>query len=391
MLFHGLAHASARALLAWVCTDADGHLPDELIAAAAANESEARWLTDTARRIPLAGLLWSRLTAEQRELLPPSAREALADAHLGLTLRGEALHHLLARYITRLNEAGIPVLLLKGAALMQTVYADPADRVMRDLDLLVPDEKLEQARAMVAEDATEVRPDRPGLRHLGTMLLPGEYTSIELHSASHHVEWWPQLEPGDPFKDAEQVQIGQATAYHLGLADSLLHIACHGVRHSFSDWPIMAADLSRLLAPLGRDSEWWEAICRAAQGKGRQRSVLIAVAFASGGPIPPELRDVVSACLADEAEKFARIAWRITFEEVQPEVNCWHRAWVRDSGWPRLREVREYVLPRLWRVSRRFETSAAGALAAYPWYAMARAGRAALTGWRWRSALRRYR
>ncbi len=389
-LFDGLPHASGRALLASVCTEAEGDLPDELVEAAAATESEARWLTDAARRIPLAGLLWSRLTIAQRQLLPLSTRKALADTHLGFTLRGEALKRLLGRYVTRLGEAGTPVLLLKGAAFVQTVYAEPAERVMRDLDLLVPDEKLGRARAIVAEDATEARSDRPGLRHLGTMLLPGDYTSVEIHSVRHHVEWWPQLEPGDPFEHAQRLRIGEATAYHLGLADSFLHVACHGVCHAFADWPIMAADLSRLLARPGWDADRWEALCKAARGKGRQRSILIAAAFAYGGRIPPELRDGAPAVLCQDAQKRARIAWRLAFEEALPGVTCWRRAWVRDSGRAQVGEIVRYVLPPLWRVSRRFETSTAGAIAAYPWYAAARAGKAAAGGWRWRALVRRY-
>jgi len=390
-LFDGLPHAPARALLARACTCPERPIPDEMIRAAVADESEAGWLADVARRLALAGLLWSRLTAEQRGLLPSPIGQTLADVHLGLALRGEALRRLLERYVTRLDEAGIPVLLLKGAALIQTVYERPAERVMRDLDLLVPDEKLLQARAMVAEDATEIRPDRPGLRHLGTMLLPGEYTSIELHSANRHVELWPQLHPGDPFERAERVRIGETTAFRLDLADSFLHVACHGVCHAFPDWLTMAADLSRLLSQPAWGAVGWEEICRAARAKGRRRSVALAVACARLGRIPAELRDVFPPGTADDAEKGARIAWRIAFDQRELTVNCWHRAWVQDPGGPRSREVRQYVLPELWRVTRRFRASPAVAVAVYPWYALARAANAALTGWRWRSMLRRYR
>lgn len=389
-LFGGLRYASARTLLARACTDPEGALPDESIQAAVADEAEARWLAETARRTALAGLLWSRLTPRQRELLPSSAREALADTHLGLTLRGEALRRLLERYVTRLDECGIPVLLLKGAALMQTIYMDPAERVMRDIDLLVPDEKLERARAIVGSDAIETRPDRPTLRHLGAMLLPGEYTSVELHSASYHVRWWPRLEPGDPFTGADRVRIGDTVACRLSPADNFLHIACHGVCHSFSDWPIMAGDLSRLVARARWDTDCWERICRAAQRGGRRRSILTAAAFASGGLLPPALRELLPVSLCDDAEARARSAWRLAFDEAQPEVSCWHRAWVRDRGAPQLGEIARQVLPSLPRVTRRFGSSSLVALALYPWYAVARAGKAVATGWRWRSSIRRY-
>ena len=388
--FDGLPHAPARALLAWVCTSPEGPVPGEMVRAAVPDESAGLWLLDAAHRGSLSGLLWCRLTPQQKNSLPASTRRALSDAHLAFTLRGEALQRLLERYVSRLKDAGIPVLLLKGAALAQTVYSDPAERVMRDLDLLVPDDKLERARALLADDATSALPDRPGLRHLGAVLLPGEYTSIELHSADHHTEWWPQAERGDPFERAEPIAIGTATAYRLNLADSFLHVACHGVRHAFPDWLTMAADVNRLLSQPDWGTAGWEEICRAARAKGRQRAVALAVAFAFLGHLPTGLREVLPSALADDSESSARIAWRIAFDQRQLTVHCWHRAWGRDRGWPRLREIREYVFPPLWKVARRFRTSPAVAAAVYPWYTLARAGNGALIGWRWRSLLRRY-
>src|SRR5262249_18763955 len=53
----------------------------------------------------------------------------------------------LRRVVDALLAADVPALLLKGAALVETVYPDPAQREMLDLDLLVPAERLDEASA----------------------------------------------------------------------------------------------------------------------------------------------------------------------------------------------------------------------------------------------------
>jgi hypothetical protein len=51
--------------------------------------------------------------------------------------------------VDALHAAGIPALLLKGAALVETVYPDPAQREMLDLDILVPGEQLDEASSVL--------------------------------------------------------------------------------------------------------------------------------------------------------------------------------------------------------------------------------------------------
>lgn len=124
-------------------------------------------LTELATAEGLAPLLGARLAAGELTA-PESVSAALRSAYRSCALANTALE-LGTSVLTRsLVAAGIPVLLLKGAALVRTVYRDPGRRSMGDVDLLVPPERWRQALEVV--DRVGARPvdapDRPAtLRH----------------------------------------------------------------------------------------------------------------------------------------------------------------------------------------------------------------------------------
>jgi hypothetical protein len=76
--------------------------------------------------------------------VPEAPRRQLRAAYAVNAIRNAAIADEVARVSARLEAAGIPVIPLKGAGLMHTLYPDPALRVLSDIDLLV---RREQARA----------------------------------------------------------------------------------------------------------------------------------------------------------------------------------------------------------------------------------------------------
>jgi hypothetical protein len=81
---------------------------------------------------------------------PPAVLAALADAFQTNAVRSYMMETELARISAALAGIGTPLALLKGAATGRTVYGSPAARLVNDLDLLVPADRVEQARAAVA-------------------------------------------------------------------------------------------------------------------------------------------------------------------------------------------------------------------------------------------------
>jgi hypothetical protein len=97
--------------------------------------------------------LLNRVVREQPDVKVPApvqvALSALYKAAAFDSLRHESVR---TRVCCRLAERGVPVLLLKGAALAFTCYDDPATRLMSDLDLLVPRSRLLEAARALEED-----------------------------------------------------------------------------------------------------------------------------------------------------------------------------------------------------------------------------------------------
>ena len=141
----------------------------------------------------LLPLLWHHLTergqdADQvpdpvRDELRRFAREATAGQ---LRLEGE-----LRRALAALDDAGIPVVLLKGAALVEAVYAHVGLRPMADLDLLVPRDDVQRAFDVVHGLGFEVggtkvrtRDDEAWLasmHHHLPLVTPSGSVIVELH------------------------------------------------------------------------------------------------------------------------------------------------------------------------------------------------------------------
>ncbi len=196
----------------------------------------AAWLIDNqlgAFAAPYADAYYPELAA----LLKPEQYLVAAENHL----RFRKLRELLAA----LDEKGFPVVLLKGAALAHTVYADPALRAMADLDLWV------ERRHMAAVIDT--------FQALGFSLAEQEMRPLALQEMAngevqmYHPQWldsgveihWSAF-PGWWLTDAaavdhpriwsrkEPLPIGGLPAYQLSPEDTIIELAAHLViNHQF--------------------------------------------------------------------------------------------------------------------------------------------------------------
>ena len=80
----------------------------------------------------------------------PAVLAALAGTFQTNAVRSYLMDAELTRLAGALAACGVPVALLKGAATGRTVYGSPAARLVNDLDLLIPADNVEEARAAVA-------------------------------------------------------------------------------------------------------------------------------------------------------------------------------------------------------------------------------------------------
>jgi hypothetical protein len=149
------------------------------LGAARTNPSEwdgARWgrALQVADWHRLSPILFCHLDSDGQA--PGAVLSALERAYLANAARSLFIAAALRRVVDTLDGVGVPVMLLKGAALVDTVYDDPAQREMLDLDLLVPRDRLPDANAALAT--------------LGYRPLPADgdrgNTTGEVHVSAHH-------------------------------------------------------------------------------------------------------------------------------------------------------------------------------------------------------------
>lgn len=81
--------------------------------------------------------------------VPEPVQAELKGLFMANALRNQLLAEELARLLRLLGEAGIRVVPLKGVALAQSLYGDPAARVCADIDILVPADEVVQARRLI--------------------------------------------------------------------------------------------------------------------------------------------------------------------------------------------------------------------------------------------------
>jgi hypothetical protein len=122
---------------------------------------------------------------------PPAVLNALERAYLANAARSLFMRSATARVLEALEAAAIPAMLLKGTALVATVYDDAAQREMLDIDVLVPADRVPAAATALAElgyrpSATSDPAEEPaGVRvvphHDDALVGPEQLVAVELH------------------------------------------------------------------------------------------------------------------------------------------------------------------------------------------------------------------
>ena len=84
-----------------------------------------------------------------KSIWPPQVFQALQASYYKTAAHNALLFRELERVLAAFAAAGIPVIVLKGAVLAQTIYPDPGLRPMGNLDLLVNRDQIELAVAIL--------------------------------------------------------------------------------------------------------------------------------------------------------------------------------------------------------------------------------------------------
>jgi hypothetical protein len=221
-----------------------------------------------AEREGLAPLLYH--VAHGQDLLPPDVEERLRLAYYATARQNLLSLHELERVLTALSAAGIPAIVLKGAALIQAVYQNPALRPMADLDLLLRPADVRPAIDILTGLGYQATGDEP---HPGHRLIyetqiifrrPGSATCpVEPHwhlfdspyyQRTLPIDWFWQT--GRPFLDTHGLN---RTGLLLSPEGQLLHLCGHLALHhgAGEEWrELWLYDIAAAVAWYGEQIDW---------------------------------------------------------------------------------------------------------------------------------------
>jgi hypothetical protein len=159
-------------------------------------------------------------------------RADAARAHRAALVVDLVLERALLTAIGDLERAGIDVRVLKGAAIAHSVYPAPELRSFRDVDLLVRDQQLDVAIAVLtARGATRrFREPRPRFNRRfgkGVCMRTADGVEVDLHRVFAAGPFGLQIVPARLFEQACEVPLAGTTIAGLDPTTRALHAAFH--------------------------------------------------------------------------------------------------------------------------------------------------------------------
>ena len=253
---------------------------------------------DMIRRVALAQRLGPLICQALRGHLgvPAEAERSLRDSYYATAARNLILRHELCGALRALRAAQVSVIVLKGAALAETVYAHIALRPMLDVDLLLRQEDLPAARSALAELGYEA----PHVEmHRGTTVTYENELALrkpalaefalDMHWSLFDSPYYQHTLTMDWFwATARPLRIDGVPTLMLGPEATLLHLCGHLWLHHTGEELLWLHDIARVVC-VEADKIDWELLLARAQAYQLVlplRQVLTRLSDEWGAPIP---------------------------------------------------------------------------------------------------------
>jgi len=221
--------------------------------------------------------LQRRFPAEQ---VPPPAKGFLQRGHRACAVKNFLRFRALAPALAGLAQAGIPVIVLKGAYLAVMVYENMSLRPMSDVDLLLRPEDVLRADPILAQAGFQ-RQELAATLAQGLNEFHYRQRSGQVQLEAH----WELYAPDYPFRfdlegmwrTAVPVKIAGAEALAFAPEDQLIHLASHAAIHRFEFGLRSLADLAEVVARRRID---WPLLAEKAGRQSVGRAVAVPLALA---------------------------------------------------------------------------------------------------------------
>ena len=265
------------------------------LAAEPVDWAAAEWLADAHGVLPL---LAQRLEAHASGEVSATVRSRLRQRMLVHAARSLVLTRALVDLLTALSSRGILALPYKGPALAAVAYGSTVLRQPGDLDILVPDDQLARAHAVLLEHGFRdqlagIHPDARLSHYQHAMIREGDTILVELHWAFAPRYFRFPLSP--QMLEREPLQLDGRQVETIAPADLLVVLCVHGGRHLWSrlGWIVDIAEILRARPEV----EWGTSLARAT-ALGVRRMLLVGLGLARealGAELPAALAQALSA------------------------------------------------------------------------------------------------
>ncbi len=205
-------------------------------------EAGPRWnvLLERARTHGLVPLLYHRLHKLDFHGVPAPVRRELTDTFGINAIRNQLLAQELVQVLAQLGTAGVPVIPLKGIALAESLYGDPALRTCADLDILVHPKDVAESLRLLRSSVYEARCGEPFFVHLlarygkDCLLMREDARTVYPLQVHCGLIWGGPAERSllaEIWADAAPRPFHEAPAYALSPEWEFLYLAVHAARH----------------------------------------------------------------------------------------------------------------------------------------------------------------
>lgn len=208
-------------------------------------EKDLDWnyITTAAYRHRIAPLVFENLKRIGDERIPEGARAGFKKIVVANASRFMKLDRALCGIAAALHGGGVPVMLLKGMALVRVLYRDGALRPMGDIDLMLREDDFGRFRACLRGlgfDPPASLPDIAGLELVEyghyfdqVKFYDGRRNKVDTHFRLLNMGV-PAADDEEVWRRARSAQVGESPVSIPSPEDMLLHLCFHANHHHFA-------------------------------------------------------------------------------------------------------------------------------------------------------------
>jgi len=219
-----------------VCARIEGHeLQYDMLKGYCCGFRDWHGLLEQAEREGMTPLLRKHLIESEGDI-PGPIRRSLSMLYKRHQKKATVRLNVLEELLVLFNEHQIPPMLIKGAALCQSLYEDPALRPMRDIDILFSKDEVDQAQELMrnvgfTQSTAPIPPDHYHLPSLHKT-VDGVQVCVELHRGLYPncPPYYPEVDFYKLLETGQMIQVGDVEVATFSHEETLHYLYQHAFR-----------------------------------------------------------------------------------------------------------------------------------------------------------------